>query len=134
MVSYNTSELTRKSIEALLESKGVNLEIVVIDNASTDRSPVSLARKYRVRKNHDWLTQVGLLQQDEKAKALFKEVEKDADLVLNVRSTTQGNHQLHLVELRQNIGFGRATIWRRPCSTPSICFSLTPTLLFGRGR
>jgi len=108
VISYNTAELTRKSVEALLASKGVQLDIVVIDNASTDRSPVSLARKYKVRKNHDWMERLSPLARDEQVKETFPQVESDLELVTNIRSTTQDEHTLHLVELRKNIGFGRA--------------------------
>lgn len=108
IISYNTAELTRKAVEALLTSRGVSLDIVVIDNASTDRSPVSLARKYRLRKNHEWLEKAESFGHDDHVLARFPQLEKDSALVTNVRSLAVDGHTLSLVELRQNVGFGRA--------------------------
>lgn len=108
VISYNTAELTRKSIDALLASKGVLLDVVVIDNASTDRSPVSLARRYRLRKNHELMTNLESKKKDDRLNQLFGNLADDIDQVSNVRSTAVGEHNLHVVELRKNIGFGRA--------------------------
>lgn len=108
VISYNTSELTRKSVEALLASKGVLLDVVVIDNASTDRSPVSLARRYRLRKNNDLLKVGEDKKKDDHIEQLFGNITEDIEQISNIRSTSVGEHTLHMVELRKNIGFGRA--------------------------
>src|SRR4051812_41263405 len=36
IVTYNSARYIRRCLEALFEQEGVNLEVVVVDNASTD--------------------------------------------------------------------------------------------------
>ena len=108
VLSYNTADLTRRCLDALFRSRDVRLSIYVVDNASTDRSSVSLARKYRLRKNHELLDVVEISKKDAGVTDIFENISKDLAEVVNIRSYSQGDHELHLVELRKNLGFGRA--------------------------
>lgn len=48
IISYNTCELTIKCIESIFKyTKGVTFEIIVVDNASADKSVVTIARKFK---------------------------------------------------------------------------------------
>ena len=38
IVSYNTRELLRACLQSLRESRGLELEVIVVDNASSDGS------------------------------------------------------------------------------------------------
>ncbi len=107
ILSFNTADITRRCLEAVSSSRGVELNIVVVDNASTDRSAVSLARKYRLRKNHALLNRVGEAQNKTKTE-IWENLPFDYQEVVNIRTGKLGRHQLHLVELHHNIGFGRA--------------------------
>ena len=50
IISYNTCELTVKCIESIFKyTKGVNFEVIVVDNASTDKSVLTIARKFKSR-------------------------------------------------------------------------------------
>jgi len=108
VLSYNTAEITRQSIEFLLHSRDVQLTIYVVDNASTDRSSVSLARKYHLRKNHELLSLIEEKKKDASLTDIFENIHKDLAEIANVRSVIQGDHEMHLLELRNNLGFGRA--------------------------
>lgn len=109
IISYNTSELTRKSLEAVLASKKVQLEVFVVDNASVDRTPVHVARKYKLRKDHDLLKKASqFTHQNKDEYSIWGDVTQDASFVRNIRSSKENGHQVHLVELSENIGFGRA--------------------------
>ncbi|MCX7634778.1 MAG: glycosyltransferase family 2 protein [Syntrophales bacterium] len=46
IVSYNTADLLGPCLEAVLHQQGVNLEVLVVDNASTDDSAALVARQY----------------------------------------------------------------------------------------
>ncbi len=108
VLSYNTADITRQAIETLLRSRDVRLSIFVVDNASTDRSSVSLARKYRLRKNHELLATVDQKKQDTNVLDVFENIHQDFSEISNIRSFSQSDHELHLIELRNNLGFGRA--------------------------
>lgn len=48
IVSYNTLDLTMKCLESVFKyTKGVEFEVIVVDNASTDKSPTEIKKKYR---------------------------------------------------------------------------------------
>lgn len=50
IVSYNTLDLTMKCLESVFKyTKGVDFEVIVVDNASTDKSPTEIKKKYRQR-------------------------------------------------------------------------------------
>lgn len=56
IVSYNTKELTRKCLASVLASSFAPLEIIVVDNASTDGSVEMIRQEFpqvRLIKNHD---------------------------------------------------------------------------------
>ena len=46
ILSYNTKELTLGCLEHVFESKNVDLEVIVVDNASTDGSVEAIEKKY----------------------------------------------------------------------------------------
>ncbi len=46
ILSYNTCDITLKCLSHLTKSKNVDLEIIVIDNASTDGSVPAIAKKF----------------------------------------------------------------------------------------
>lgn len=46
ILSYNTRDITLKCLDHLSKSKDVKLEIIVIDNASTDTSAEAIAKKF----------------------------------------------------------------------------------------
>jgi len=107
IVSYNTAELTRQCLEAVLESTGVQLDIYVLDNASTDRTPVHLARKYHLKKDSDLQSTLDTLKEDAQILRQFPSLAVDAEQVSSIRSGSVGSHTLHIIENRQNLGFGR---------------------------
>jgi GT2 family glycosyltransferase len=48
IVSFNTLDLTMKCLESVFKyTKGVKFEVIVVDNASTDKSPTEIKKKYR---------------------------------------------------------------------------------------
>ncbi len=48
IVNYNTLELTMKCLESVFKyTKGVTFEVIVVDNASADKSTVEIKKKYR---------------------------------------------------------------------------------------
>jgi len=48
IISFNTRELTMKCLESVFKyTKGVKFEVIVVDNASTDKSASEIKRKYR---------------------------------------------------------------------------------------
>lgn len=108
IISYNTVELTRQCIEAVLDSTGVELEIFVIDNASTDRTPTHLARRYHLRKNQELQEKLDAFTQNSNLESLFPSLSHDAHQILSVRTAQMGSHVLHILESRENLGFGRA--------------------------
>jgi len=107
VISYNTAELTRQCLEAVLESTGVELDIFVLDNASTDRTPVHLARKYHLKKDAELMTRLQRQKDDLQLLQLFPSLNLDADQVSSIRSGKVQDHTLHIIENRQNLGFGR---------------------------
>lgn len=107
IISYNTAELTRQCLEAVLESTGVELDIYVLDNASTDRTPVHLARKYHLKKDAELLARLQKRKDDPQLQQLFPSLAGDADQVGSIRSGKVQDHTLHIIENRQNLGFGR---------------------------
>lgn len=107
IISYNTAELTRQCLEAVLESTGVELDIYVLDNASTDRTPVHLARKYHLKKDAELLARLQKAKQDTKLLQLFPSLQEDAEQVSSIRSGSVLQHTLHIIENRVNLGFGR---------------------------
>jgi len=108
VISYNTAEMTRQCLEAVLESQGVQLDVFVIDNASTDRTAVHLARKYRLRKNAELLQKLTELRSDEAVQVRFPSFQTDSEQVTSIRSGDVGSHTIHIVESKENLGFGRA--------------------------
>lgn len=108
IISYNTSDLTRQAVEKALASRHVDLELFIVDNASVDRTPVHLARKYRLRKDHDLLQQAEQLGKLEEQHPIWSNVNTDVSFIRNIRSAKHKQHTLHLIELSENVGFGRA--------------------------
>lgn len=108
IISYNTAELTRQCLEAVLDSTGVQLDIYILDNASTDRTSLHLAKKYRLKKDTELQEQLEKVEQDEHLQALFPSVAVDAQQVSSIRTGQVDSHTLHIIESRENIGFGRA--------------------------
>jgi GT2 family glycosyltransferase len=50
IISFNTLDLTMKCLESVFKyTKGVKFEVIVVDNASTDRSAAEIKRKYRTK-------------------------------------------------------------------------------------
>lgn len=47
IVSYNTKELTLKCLESATASKGVELELIVVDNGSADGSVTEIRKRYK---------------------------------------------------------------------------------------
>jgi GT2 family glycosyltransferase len=48
IISYNTCDLTVKCVESIFKyTKGISFEVIVIDNASSDKSVATLARKFK---------------------------------------------------------------------------------------
>jgi GT2 family glycosyltransferase len=107
ILSYNTADLTRQAVDDVLQSKGVDLEVIVVDNASTDRSSLTLSRKYRLRKDTAYSGKVALIQQTA-AEPGRQGVTQDLESIRTIRSTNIEGHSLHLIELNTNLGFGRA--------------------------
>jgi N-acetylglucosaminyl-diphospho-decaprenol L-rhamnosyltransferase len=108
IVSYNTVELTRQCIDAALDSTGVELEIFVIDNASTDRSPTHLARRYHLKKDQELQQKIDNVARDSSLEVLYPSLSHDAQQILSVRSGKSDSHTIHILESRENLGFGRA--------------------------
>lgn len=46
VLSYNTRQITLKCLQSLSESKGIEFETIVIDNASTDGSAAAIAKQF----------------------------------------------------------------------------------------
>ena len=47
VVSFNTKELLKQCLKSVLkQTKGINFEIIVVDNASTDRSPEMVQKEF----------------------------------------------------------------------------------------
>lgn len=106
VISYNTNDLTRQAVEKILDSSSVDLEVVVVDNNSSDRTTINLTRRYGLRKNKKMMDQLGLVDQVEQR--IWSNLPVDLEKVTNIRSAKIGQHQLHLVEMKDNLGFGRA--------------------------
>lgn len=46
ILSYNTKDITLRCLKHLLASQGIDLEVIVVDNASSDRSADSISKKF----------------------------------------------------------------------------------------
>ncbi len=87
IVSYNTSALTARAIQTVLDSAGVQLDIHVVDNHSTDRTLSTLRRRFQVAPNQMATT---------------------IDSISATETAQIGNHQLTVWLADANLGFGRA--------------------------
>ena len=56
VVNWNRRELLRRSVASIWSQEGVNFEVIVVDNGSTDGSPEMLEQEFpsaRVIRNRD---------------------------------------------------------------------------------
>ncbi len=113
LVSYNTAKLTLQAIDSVLQTKipknkKLTYEIVVIDNASSDRTLASLRRKYAVRLNRTahrtWQTKVSSPEVFEK----LPSVQRDRAVVTEMLTGTIDGVNISVLLSKENLGFGRA--------------------------
>lgn len=108
IISYNTAKLTVKAIDSVLESQGVTPEIVVIDNASSDRTLATLKRKYGLRMNRayhrTWQTDVAKPEVLER----YPSVQRDRAVVTEVLTGSVNGINISVLLSQENLGFGRA--------------------------
>ncbi|MCD8485115.1 glycosyltransferase family 2 protein [Candidatus Woesebacteria bacterium] len=108
VVSYNTAALTQKCLDAVLKSTGVNLEILVADNCSTDRTLNQLRRKYGLRASKKrWQTWQETLHNADVIDT-FPSVKVDVTAVSTVYAGEEAGHEIVLFPSDRNLGFGRA--------------------------
>jgi GT2 family glycosyltransferase len=108
IISYNTAKLTVKAIDSVLESQGVIPEIVVIDNASSDRTLATLKRKYGLRMNRtyhrNWQAEVSKPEVLER----FPSVQRDRAVVTEILTGSVNDISISVLLSQENLGFGRA--------------------------
>lgn len=108
LVSYNTAKLTVQAIDAVLASRGVQVEVVVIDNASSDRTLATLKRKYSLKLNRQqhrlWQERVS----EEPVLDRFPSVQRDRAVVTEILTSTEDDLHVTVLLSKENIGFGRA--------------------------
>lgn len=88
VISYNTADLTLQAVRSLQQSKKNTVNIVIIDNASTDGSVGKIMRRLK-------------LESKPTPKITSAKDKSFIDLYAS-------NSNLHLLSLRENLGFGRA--------------------------
>lgn len=108
LVSYNTASLTTKAIESVLLSTGVHCNILVVDNASSDRTVAQLRRKFGLKENKKAWQLMEHYSLRPVQTALFPNVEKDITSIDSFMTASAGDHDVSLLLSRDNLGFGRA--------------------------
>lgn len=123
ILSYNTAKLTTQTVESVLQSTKVRLTVYVVDNASSDRSVMQLKRKYGLHKDSAALENLWRAVRKPGVEDRFPGVGCDSELIRTVSSERVGVHDVVLIELSENLGFGRANnIVAAATATPLVWF------------
>lgn len=97
-----------QAIDSVLASRGVTTEIIVIDNASTDRTLVTLKRKYGLKLNRQvhrsWQEQLN----SPKILESLPSVQRDRAVVTEILTGEIEGVSLSVLLSQENLGFGRA--------------------------
>lgn len=108
IVSYNTAQLTLKSVEAVLQSIDVKCHIYIIDNASTDKTIAVLRKKLGLTSAKRTASAMREFSLRFRPTDLFPRLREDWNVIHDCLSATVNEHEVTLLCSRENLGFGRA--------------------------
>lgn len=108
IVSYNTAKLTVQAIDSVLASQGVRPEIVVIDNASSDRTLSTLKRKYSLRLNRTAHRTWQTIAKRPEVQERLSSVVRDRAVITEVLTGNINGVSISVFLSQENLGFGRA--------------------------
>lgn len=91
-----------------MESTGISLEVIVVDNASSDRTLSMLKRRFAVKSQRSQMKQVQAKFQEMAVKDQFLGIEEDRSALSEVLTAPLGKHSLTVLLSQKNLGFGRA--------------------------
>lgn len=124
IVSYNTAKLTQQCLESVMASKGVNLDIYVVENASSDKTLGMLKRRFAVKSQRGIQKMILQTLAQKETDARFPGVTRDSDALSEVLVSTGEKYSLTVLLSQKNLGFGRANNVAAAVTTADFVFFL----------